>query len=466
MNLSAPKRDSFAIRLLRSPLGALIARPWLEPVALYWLHRWFLPLSRLFAAARAAHGSANEFESAAALKLGNAARQRLDKTLEEFERRRSQAGAAEAAWEACLFSADDADSGPAQQRAAKIEAGRLNARNRYNQMRLRFAPLCLGRRVPAVAWEIAKPTESLTDYAQLVRYGADLFEPPDPPPTVRHSRWFEFHGRKEYWLRFDSPSQRMGDTLTVRVSEPLNTAPLATVIYLHGIAVEAEHWRTTIDPADQLCAMGMRVVRPEAPWHGRRVAPGKYGGEKFVATIPQATLDFFSAHVRELAVLTHWARSIDDAPVGWAGSSLGAHVARLASIKAVAWPQPLQPDAMLLLAPCGDLQAAANYGAMGRLFDSRKGRFAAGWSDDLMHKWYATIDPLDLPVTNPERILTVLGSHDNVAPYPAAAALIERLGVPPANRFVWRLGHFGMPLRLLRDPAPLIRLTELLAGHP
>jgi pimeloyl-ACP methyl ester carboxylesterase len=289
-----------------------------------------------------------------------------------------------------------------------------------------------------------------------------MFVPPAQQPMLQRSRAFECQGRSEYWLRFDSPSQRMNDTLTVRVSEPLGVVDPPTVIYLHGIAVETEHWRTAIDPADELCALGLRVVRPEAPWHGRRVAPGCYGGEKFVGTVPRGTLDFFSAHVRELGVLTRWARSLSDAPVGWAGSSLGAHVIRLAAIKAAGWSATLRPDAMLLLEPCGDLEAAANHGAMGRLFDSRERSRVAGWSGELMHRWYAAIDPQDLPAISGERIVAVMGTHDTVTPYPAAAALIERLGVPVENRFAWRLGHFGLPLRLLRDPAPLHRLAVLL----
>jgi len=44
-------------RALRSPLGALAERPWLDPVGVYALRRWYLPLARLAAAAAQADGS-------------------------------------------------------------------------------------------------------------------------------------------------------------------------------------------------------------------------------------------------------------------------------------------------------------------------------------------------------------------------------------------------------------------------
>ena len=40
--------------LLSSPLGALLAQPWVDPVGLFGAERWYLPLSRLWAAANAA----------------------------------------------------------------------------------------------------------------------------------------------------------------------------------------------------------------------------------------------------------------------------------------------------------------------------------------------------------------------------------------------------------------------------
>lgn len=40
--------------LFGSPVGALLAKPWVDPVGLFGLLRWYLPLSRLWAAANVA----------------------------------------------------------------------------------------------------------------------------------------------------------------------------------------------------------------------------------------------------------------------------------------------------------------------------------------------------------------------------------------------------------------------------
>jgi len=56
----------------------------------------------------------------------------------------------------------------------------------------------------------------------------------------------------------------------------------------------------------------------------------------------------------------------------------------------------------------------------------------------------------------------VLGSHDDVTPFDSGKALIDRWAVPQANRFIWRCGHFTVPLAMLRDHRPLARFSEIL----
>ena len=40
--------------LFQSPLGALLAKPWVDQAGLFGLRRWYMPLSRLWAAANQA----------------------------------------------------------------------------------------------------------------------------------------------------------------------------------------------------------------------------------------------------------------------------------------------------------------------------------------------------------------------------------------------------------------------------
>ncbi|MCH8315274.1 MAG: hypothetical protein IIA64_04810 [Planctomycetes bacterium] len=44
-------RPNLVERLMRSPAGAIVARPWFDPVALHVITRRYLPLSRAWAAA-------------------------------------------------------------------------------------------------------------------------------------------------------------------------------------------------------------------------------------------------------------------------------------------------------------------------------------------------------------------------------------------------------------------------------
>ncbi len=68
-------------------------------------------------------------------------------------------------------------------------------------------------------------------------------------------------------------------------------------------------------------AEGIRVIRPEGPWHGRRRLPGTYGGEPVLARGPGGLLDYFHAHVIELGRLVAWARATRGGPVASAASA-------------------------------------------------------------------------------------------------------------------------------------------------
>ena len=92
-----------AERLICSPLGAVIARPWFDRFALGFFDHWFFPLSRLWAAARAAHGSPERFFSEVPMAGRPRYESRLMSVLAEFEQRRAAAAAAEREWESSFF---------------------------------------------------------------------------------------------------------------------------------------------------------------------------------------------------------------------------------------------------------------------------------------------------------------------------------------------------------------------------
>lgn len=444
-------------RLIASPVGALVARPWFDRFTLRFFERWFFPSSRLWAAARAANGSTDAFFEHVPLAPTPEIAGRVTELLQCFEETRSRARLAETEWQEVFFG--ERSAGPAER--AATEKQRLARRAEYNELRRRFSFISRRTTVPPVRWEISSPMELAADYARVLRKEFLPFAAPDVMPSVAKSQPLPGPTSTDYWIRFASPSG-MRDTVVARVSEPAGVNNPATLIFLHGVGVEFDHWHGMIDEAARLVRMGIRVVRPEAPWHGRRVPDGRYGGEKFIATLPRGSLQFSSAQVREVAVLMDWCRRHTDGPVALGGSSLGAHIARVAAASAHEWPQHLHPDALFLITPCGRLEDAAIEGSFARIWGTAEAAGEQGWSPVLRSKWLSLIDPDQPPVVAPEKIVALLGERDKVTPFRSGQRLVARLQLPEENIFRWPLGHFSIPINMVRDTAPLDRLGQVL----
>ena len=83
-----------------------------------------------------------------------------------------------------------------------------------------------------------------------------------------------------------------------------------TLVFLHGISMETEMWRGGADMVSDLALEGVRIVKPEGPWHSRRRPPGWYGGEPAMGLGPLGFLDLFHAWIAEVAALIDWAMDI------------------------------------------------------------------------------------------------------------------------------------------------------------
>ena len=201
---------------------------------------------------------------------------RLSELLSYFEQTRQGVVETEAQWQEAFFGAPSLS---AEERVT-CERERLSRRAGYNELRRKFTFLTRQSKVPPVRWEISSPMELAADYAAVVRGDDGPFAAPGNMPGVEVSQRLARNGRSDYWLRFESPSS-LADTVYARVSEPADSEDPPTLVYLHGVGVEFDHWHGMIDEADRLVTNGFRVVRPEAPWHGRRVPDGRYGGESF-----------------------------------------------------------------------------------------------------------------------------------------------------------------------------------------
>ncbi|MGB0630607.1 MAG: alpha/beta hydrolase [Alphaproteobacteria bacterium] len=450
--------EDIAARILRSPIGAIVARPWFDALTLHLLSRYFFPLSRLWAAARSADGSIEEFYRQVPMEPVPGANARLREALDRFEGVREAVNALEERWQKVFFGPDDV----AIHHRVAVEASRRDRRHAYNAYRRHFRFLLRGRRVPMIKWDTPTPETVSADYADILSAPENAYPVPDPMPEVTVSRSVPGPVGEEFWIRFPSPSPRMGDMAYARVYQPQGVENPPTLVFGHGVCVEFDHWHGLVDEVFELCRMGIRVVRPEAPWHGRRVPDGRYGGEAFVAMAPRGAMDIFSAELPEWAVLIDWCRRTGTGPVAVGGSSLGALASQLLATRSHNWPKRLQPDAMLLITHCGRHEDAAVKGALAKAWGIDKAVGRAGWTPDETHKYLNLIDPVDPPVMPPENIVSVLGSKDRVTPFFSGEPLVRKWGLPPENTFIWRNGHFTVPLALTRNPAPLKRFCEIM----
>ncbi len=207
--------------------------------------------------------------------------------------------------------------------------------------------------------------------------------------------------------------------------------------------------------------MGFRVVRPEAPFHGRRRPEGYYGGEYISATTPLGVLDTFCAAVAERAVLMDWCRSTSTGPVTMGGSSLGALITQLVAGQSSHWPKSLQPDALLLIMHCAKLEDALIHGSIARLFGALDAKHKKGWRVDNVVEYMQTLNPPHTPVVSPQNIVSILGRFDEATPYAGGLELLERWQIPAQNRFIWPQGHFSLPIAMTRNHAPLKRFDEI-----
>ncbi len=440
-------------RILQGVLGDLVLRPWFDWVALTSVARGYFPLSRAWAAALASGGSLGRFRAEAG--IDEVPRTTTLPALALAENRRAAYEAAARDWETLFFEGDRA----APEILVEAELARQDAAHQL--MLTRFAFLPLRGRLPAVRWQVASPEAVAAKHGARLTDPAAAFAVPDMPALERSHPVLSAYGR-EYWLRYPSPV--MGDMAWARVVEPEHVEDPPTVIFLHGIAMETEMWRGGADLVSDLALDGVRVVKPEGPWHSRRRPEGWYGGEPAIGFGPLGFLDLFHAWIAEAAVLIGWVRGQGRALVALGGVSLGALTSQRAAVAARHWPDEYRPDALLLVATSGAMLDVAHGGSLASAVNLAPKLQAGGWTVDKLAGWLPLLEPQEAPALGPGRIVMVLGHSDNVTPTAGGLALAQRWGVPEANLFAREQGHFSVSLGLLRDPAPLARLKEILGA--
>lgn len=449
--------------LLDTPIGSLIAWPWFDRVALWGLARWFLPLSRAWAAATVAGGDIDRFMAEVPLaRLPAGSRRMTRRALARIDRLDVDYREADAAWATAFFAHQD----PGPEALAAIDAARAHASQNLMMGRSTLVNLPMLGAVPRIRYAI--PDRASVE----ARFGAAADRPEQgyamtgPAPRIARSRPLATALGTEYWLRFASPHGGLrdlgGDTAWAHVYEPHQVENPPSVVYGHGLGVEMEMLAGASEETINLLREGVRVVRLEAPFHNHRRLPGTYGGEPFLATQPLGGLDLFAAEVREMGVLIAWCRAAGSRRVAVGGTSLGALASQLVASHAHGWPREMRPDALLLLTTADDVGGLAFHSSLARATGLDAALTEAGWTAADIDRWRPLTDPLPAQPLPPEDIVILLGRVDDVTPFSRGLALAERWKVPPENLFLRHQGHFSAAVGLVRDPAPLRRLAQRL----
>lgn len=440
----------------RTLKGYVFGWAWFDPVGSWALRRLFVPSSLLWAAAEVAGTSVDQFCAATEIPRRKINERKLVEALTQASAARGHAERLESEWQSAFFG--EATATP--QSLRDIEAARYSASHAYNLTRRHFGFL-LRAHAPRLKSVTQKPDEIAAtygaNYERLLAGGSEGLNAP-----VEVSKRLEREKGVDYWLRFKSPSPVLCDTVYARVLEPLGVKNPPTIIFGHGICIEYDQWRGLIDEARTLRAEGFRVIRPVAPWHGRRRARGTFGGEPVMSRIPGGLFDAFSGAAQEWAVIANWVREQSDAPLAYGGTSLGALIAQFAAEKVGEWNEKLRPEGLFLITHSGRMLDATFHGDMANLLGVDLNAEQHGWSRERIETGLGLLDPARLPAVDPKRIVTVLGKRDRITPFASGLSLIDSWGVPDANRFVWDRGHFSMPLTMIRNPAPVARFREVM----
>lgn len=448
-------------RFLRSQFGDWVARPWLDRAAFGGLH-WYFPLSRLWAAASVADGDVGRFRAEVPLTAPPPGGWLLEQALNGVRQAVERYRRIDRSWTETFFFATRR---PAR-RLVKAELERRTAARVWMAARGLLTPL-LSRNVAPVRWAIPSPGTTSGRQAKALADPAAFYRPPDGPLGIEQSHRVPGPDGLESWLRFPSPGRDMADTAWAKIYEPEDApADIPTVILCHGLAVESEMWGTTSGVPNVLVRAGIRVVAPEAPWHNRRMLPGRWGGEPMIATAPYGAPDLFQAALAEIAWLIAWSRKQESRAVALGGTSLGALTSQLAAAQAKSWPSPMRPDFLYLVTTGESVQQVAVDSELADVFGLGPALRKASWTDTALATFRPLTDPLGEPAMAADRIVMVLGRVDSVTRFDQGRQLATRWRVPEKNLFIRDQGHFSAAVGVVHDDAPLRRLLSLMtAAH-
>ena len=451
--------------LFASPLGRLLARPWVDPAGLIAMRRWYFPLSRLWAAANAAGEDVGRFRAEIGAPLPDSwPLSYLSLLLRRNARARVASEMARRRWETAIFGGSDIhDTGVEQ-----LDKRRRWAASRHLATRAIFYPLLFPRRPPAANWDIPDVETIRREFGSLLSRPADLYTVPIDTAPFEVSQAFVRKGLREYWLRMPTPSARLGkwqgsETFYARVVEPVDALPADTLIFGSGLCLEFDLLAVARDPGSRLARLGWRVIEPISPFHGLRAMLDRYGGEPFFGSAPAGTIDLIAGQAIEAAVLIAWCRTRFGGKVALAGISMTSFVAQQVASYCDAWVPASRPDGVMLISHSGRIQQVTFGGKLAGALGLEHALLEVGWTLDTLGSFTGLLDPAAEPALPAHRIVSVLGKTDRWLHYEDGLDVARRWKLPEENVFHYRLGHLGMPVQLTRDAAPFARLRQVLA---
>lgn len=426
-------------------------RSWFDWMAIRFVIQCYFPLSRAWAAGLAAEGSVDLFRSTVGVAGDNL--RNIEKILETLAREQRRYLTADAVWRDRFFGAGDISG----EILAGIEADRFGASRDLMALRRMF--LSIRKLLPQVRWELASPADvqrahGLRLQVETVAYPAPASVPVEKSHAVQGAKG------EEFWIRMPSPMRSTDDWAWARVFMPQERPVRGVVVSLHGVIMEPEMWPLA-DLSDGLIDRGFCVIRPEAPWHGRRRLQGYFGGEPVFARGILGFIELFEAWVMETALWIRWARETVSQRVAIAGVSLGALTSQIVASVCHRWPIEMRPDGALLITTTGDMMDGALEGSLAKLLGITDHLAEAGWDHAEMDRWRPLVEPGDSPSFDPDRIVMALGDADTVTPFDGGMALSRQWKIPSENLFVGHQGHFSTALGLYRNTAPVDRAAEI-----
>lgn len=445
-------------RLLSSPLGAVTATDSFESLKMRSLPRQFAGY-RLRAAADVALGSGPEaFLREADAPPAPHLHDRIEAALARYAEVREAYEEVTEQWEAVFWG--DVDAGPDRRVALERERRRISeAHARPDDL---FGFLARDHHVPPVKYDVPDPTDAAGKWARELAdpdrlYGFSDATVTEALPRVTRSATVHGPGTTEFRLRFETPALHVGDTATARVYEPDDAeGDLPTFVFYGGLASLGDltgYWPEEEAVGRRLARAGYRVVLPDAPWHAHREPRGRYSGEPYLARAPVGMVELYAAASKEAGVFVDWARTEGAPRVGVGGLSLGGTVALHVAGHCDLWPESMRPEFVAPIGMPGAIDQSITSSRLGDAVELGDALSAAGWTGRHLREFAPLLNPPEDPALDPERILVVYGSDDDIAPTETAEALVRRWRLPRRNVSEWDGGHFRVLSRLIRGDA-------------